>query len=133
MSIIMLCPKKCGTAYETAADAFKKMYRLTTGNEINASEEDDGKSDLVIIGSDAVNDFLLNEMLDRNVPDLGIRYGTDDYRCKTYRKGTRRVLILAGGRARSTILCCVRLLENVYGMPLFLGWRRDTEQRRNRA
>ena len=81
MSIIMLCPKKCGTAYETAADAFKKMYRLTTGNEINASEEDDGKSDLVIIGSDAVNDFLLNEMLDRNVPDLGIRYGTDDYRC----------------------------------------------------
>lgn len=132
MSIIMLCPKKCGTAYETAADAFKKMYRLTTGNEINASEEDDGKSDLVIIGSDAVNDFLLNEMLDRNVPDLGIRYGTDDYRCKTYRKGTRRVLILAGGRHVLLSMLCTAIMKSIW-MPLFLGWRRDTEQRRNRA
>lgn len=119
MSIIMLCPKKCGTAYETAADAFKKMYRLTTGKEINASEEDDGKSDLVIIGSDAVNDFLLNEMLDRNVPDLGIRYGTDDYRCKTYRKGTRRVLILAGGRARSTIYAVYGYYEKYMGCRYF--------------
>ena len=119
MSILILRPNECGKAYETAVSVFEKMYDLTTGEKALLSDSDDGESDLVVIGSDAVNDFLMNEMLEGTVGELGIRYGTDDYCVRTYKKGDRNVLILAGGRGRSTIYAVYDYFERHMGCRYF--------------
>lgn len=119
MSILIIPPKGCTKAYDTAVTAFQKMYRLTTGKSAALSDSDDKKSDLVIIGSDAVNDFLMNEMLEGTVPDLLIRYGTDDYRVLTYKKDGRNILVFAGGRARSLIYAVYDYFERVMGCRYF--------------
>ncbi len=103
MSLLIVRPEKCGKAYIMAAQAFADMYNKITGKSAVLSDCDDGKSTLVIIGSDAVNDFLMNELAEGAICDLGIRYGTDDYCIRTYKKGERNVLVLAGGRGRSTL------------------------------
>ena len=119
MSILILRPNECGKAYETAVSVFEKMYDLTTGEKALLSDSDDGESDLVVIGSDAVNDFLMNEMLEGTVGELGIKYGTDDYCVRTYKKGDRNVLILAGGRGRSTIYAVYDYFERHMGCRYF--------------
>ena len=102
MSIVILKP---GTeaVYEQAVKIFQRMYEAVTGKSMDVAETDDGKSDLVVIGSDAVNDFVLHEILELRLDGLGIRYGTDDYCIRTYTLNNRRMLILAGGRGRSAI------------------------------
>ncbi len=119
MSILVIPPNGCGKAYDTAVKTFRKMYLLTTGRSAAVSDSDDGKSDLVIIGSDAINDFLMNEMLYGSAPELSIQYGTDSYRILTYKKGERNVLVLAGGRARSTIYAVYDYFERVMGCRYF--------------
>ena len=103
MSTIILKPNQGEKAYSHAADAFYKLYKQVTAREITITEEDDGVSDLIVIGSDAVNDFVLNEVLELRIESLGIRYGTDDYCIRSHVCGNRKVLILAGGRGRSTL------------------------------
>lgn len=103
MSLLILAPSKSARAYTLAAEAFRDMYLKVTGISLNISENDDQESDLIVIGSDSVNDYLMNQILDLNIDKLPIRYGTDDYCILSYKDGTRNVLILAGGRGRSTI------------------------------
>lgn len=74
MSMIILKPSSEYDAYSEAAEVFKKMYKSTVGKVLTITENDDGASDLVIIGSDAVNDFLMNEMFEGRISlNLGIR------------------------------------------------------------
>lgn len=103
MSVSILKPTGSDVTYTHAAKAFQQLYQAVTNRAINITETDDGISDLVVIGSDAVNDFLMHEILEQNVSKLGIRYGTDDYCIRSCRKDNRNVLILAGGRGRSTL------------------------------
>ena len=78
MSAIILKPKDSEKAYLHAADAFCRLYTQVTGGEIAVTDTDDGVSDLIVIGSDAVNDFVAGEVLELRIESLGIRYGTDD-------------------------------------------------------
>lgn len=103
MSILILKPKNAAVGYDEAAKTFKNLYHKVTDISLKIALDDDGISDLVIIGSDAVNDFLLNEVLELRIGSLGIRYGTDDYCIKTENIFGRKILILAGGRVRSTL------------------------------
>ena len=102
MSLIIL-EATIDPAYRKAAETFNEMYKKVTGKTLNISREDDGKSDLVVIGSDAVNDFVMAEVLEGNLQSLGICYGTDSYTVKSHEKDGRKVLIFAGGRLRSTL------------------------------
>jgi len=102
--MIIIKPEHCHSAYLKAAEIFANMYKAVTGKEMELTNKDDGVSDLVIIGSDAVNPWLLNAMFEGLIPArLGITYGTDNYCIKSYKVGDRNVLLLAGGRGRSTI------------------------------
>lgn len=103
MSIIILKPNQGHISYTKAAEVFQNLYQKVTGKEIVVTETDDGVSDLIVIGSDSVNDFLMNEVLELRLDSLGIRYGTDDYCIRSYLQKKRKVLILAGGRGRSTL------------------------------
>ena len=116
MALCILKPTDGGPAYDAAASEFARLYEQVTnrGSALPIVETDDGVSDLVVIGNDAVNDFLMNEVLELRVRSLGIRYGTDDYCLHTYENGGRRVLVLAGGRGRSTLYAVYDYFER-YG------------------
>ena len=119
MSILLLKPTTDDKTYIKACDIFADLYNKVTGKNIATSIVDDDTSDLVVIGSDSVNDFLMNEYLNSNISELNIRYGTDDYCIKTYKKDNRNVLILAGGRGRSTIYAIYDYFERVMGCGYF--------------
>lgn len=101
--MLIIRPEGCGKAYIIAAENFRTMCEKTTGIKAEISDKDDGKSDIAVIGTDAVNEFLADEIFLGNTGDLNIRYGTDDYLIRTYKKDGRNVLVLAGGRGRSTL------------------------------
>lgn len=103
MALLILAPKGAAPAYDLAAKAFRTMYEQVTGQRLAMATCDDGVSDLVVIGSDSVNDYLMSQILELRLDTLGIRYGTDEYCIRSYRDGQRNVLILAGGRGRSTL------------------------------
>lgn len=111
MSALILKPAQCEAAYTRCAEIVQKMYLDVTGKLLSISEEDDGVSDLFVIGSDSVNDFVMNEILELNIESPKIRYGTDDYSLISYTKNGRRILIFAGGRGRSTIYAAYDFFE----------------------
>ncbi len=119
MSILLLKPTTDDKTYIKACDIFADLYNKVTGKNIATSIVDDDTSDLVVIGSDSVNDFLMNEYLNSNIGELNIRYGTDDYCIKTYKKDNRNVLVLAGGRGRSTIYAIYDYFERIMGCAYF--------------
>lgn len=111
MSILILKPTDSHSAYGHAACITRDLYEKITGISLTVAEEDDQRSDLIVIGSDSVNDFVMNEILCGNVQGFDIRYGTDDYCLHSYVKDGRRILILAGGRGRSTVYAVYDLFE----------------------
>lgn len=119
MAVLILKPAYGEAAYEQAADVFAEMYEKVTGEALQIAETDDGSSDLVVIGSDSVNDFLMDEMFAGRFDDLHIRYGTDDYCMRSYQSGDRKVLVLAGGRGRSTIYAVYDYFERFAGCRYF--------------
>lgn len=119
MAIRIISPTDAAAPYCKAAEVFQTLYEQVTGTRLPLESTDDGRSDLVVIGSDAVNDFLMQEMLELRVESLGIRYGTDDYCLYTYRRDTRRVLVLAGGRGRSTLYAVYDYFERYAGCQYF--------------
>lgn len=103
MSLLILAPGEAAAAYSLAAKAFQTMYCKVTGKTLDIVTEDDQTSDLIVIGSDSVNDYLMNQVLELKLDSLQIRYGTDDYCIRSHTDNDRNVLILAGGRGRSTL------------------------------
>lgn len=104
MSILIIKPDHCGDAYIEAANVFQSMYEKVTGKMLSIADCDDGVSDLVVIGSDAVNKWVLDRMFEGDIPArLGLTYGTDSYCIKSFCFEGRNVLVLAGGRGRSTL------------------------------
>lgn len=128
MSIIVIKPGECEKAYNLAVDIFCRMYKNITGRTIEISNIDDGKSDVIAIGSDAVNDFVMNEILESRIENLGIRYGTDDYSIKSYKNNGRNIIVLAGGRGRSTIYSVYAYFEKYCGCNYF--WDGDVIPKR---
>jgi len=119
MSLIILKPVSAPMAYTRAAEAFRKLFRQVTGGDISITQTDDGVSDLILIGSDAVNDFVMNEVFQLRLGRLGIRYGTDDYCIRSHSLGDRKALILAGGRGRSTLYAVYAYFEKYLGCHYF--------------
>ena len=119
MALLILAPDKAAPAYTLAAEAFRTMYRQVTGETLRLSTEDDRTSDLVVIGSDSVSDYLMNRILSLELEALPIRYGTDDYCILSHKDGNRKVLILAGGRGRSTLYAVYDYFERYAGCHYF--------------
>ncbi len=111
MSMVILKPKTGSKTYEIAANAFAEMYEKVTGITLPVLTEDDGESDLVLIGSDAVNETVMNLYLAQKTDDFGIRYGTDDYCMRSYKDGKRKMLILAAGRGRAALYAVYDFFE----------------------
>lgn len=119
MNALILKPTQGEPVYDEAAGVFQAMYEKITGVRLAICEEDDGVSDLFVIGSDAVNDFVMNEMFEQRLSGFGIRYGTDDYAIRSCTVGTRKVVYLAGGRGRSTLYAVYDYFERYAGCHYF--------------
>ena len=59
MSVLILKPTGCHSAYAHATRIACEFYSKVTGIEPTVSECDDLCSDLIVIGSDSVNDFAI--------------------------------------------------------------------------
>lgn len=99
----ILSPDTDEKAYAVSVDEFQSLYKKITGTKLDITMKDDGKSDLVVIGSDSVNSFASEMIFKDVIPGFKIKYGTDDYHILSAKYGKRKILFLAGGRGRSTI------------------------------
>lgn len=99
----IVAPEDSEKVYAIAAREFQKLYREVTGQTLPIVREPGETGDLVVIGSDSVNDFASQLIFDGLVESYGIRYGTDDYALRSMVWRGRNTLVLAGGRGRSTL------------------------------
>ena len=77
MSAKILRPE--GEIFEIAASEFRKYAALLTGESPEAVSEDDGASDLFILGNDAENPFAGTAYLAGRLETAGVRCGSDDF------------------------------------------------------
>ena len=120
MPLHIYCPAASAPAYQAAAEAFQSLWQAVTGELLPLVSTDNGRSDLILIGSDAVNDAVMHEVLELRLRALPLRYGTDDYVLQSHTlPGDRRALILAGGRGRSTLYAVYHYFEAFAGCRYF--------------
>ena len=115
----IIAPATGEPAYARASAEFARLWEAITQTAPEFTDIYDTPDDIVIIGSDAVNDALTDKMIYGEIADFGIRYGTDDYCIRCFAENGRRVLILAGGRGRSTIYAVYDFFERVCGCHWF--------------
>jgi hypothetical protein len=126
----VIIPSAGEPAYRVAGEVFCEMWEKVTGAKPR-SVPDDGKlppGDLVLIGSDAVNPVVHRLILQARIENLGVRYGTDDYRILSLKDGERTVLVLAGGAGRSTIYAVYDFFRKKAGAEYF--WDGDVIPKR---
>ena len=98
----ILVPDQGELAYLRAGEAFRDMYGKVTGVTLEIVDQYEPDCDLVVIGSDAVNDFTAKAFAADWIDTLRIRYGTDDYALRSVEADGQKYLFLAGGRGRRT-------------------------------
>ena len=103
-------PKEEGI-YRIAADEFISFWRQATGQKLSVTLKDDGRSDLVVLGSDAVNAFTHAKIIEKVISQFSIATDTDDYEIVSAEQGGRRFLFIAGGRPRSLLYGVYRFFE----------------------
>ena len=108
--IKLLIPGEKGI-FQIAAAEFNSFYHRITGKKIISIRQDDFKSNLIVLGSDAENPLVHQWVIDGITPDLAIRTGTDDYVIRSIRTGKRNCLLLAGGRPRALLYAVYHFFE----------------------
>lgn len=115
--------------YDIAADVFSKLYFELCGKSAEIVTEDDGTDDLVVIGSDSVNNFVFNLILNKNINNISVAPGSDDYVIESIVLDGRKILLLCGGRGRSTLYAVYRYFEEYCGCRYF--WDGDVIPKTN--
>ena len=116
MDVRIVYPSRSHSGYKIACDIFSEMAKKVADvNSYICTDEDASDSKncpiTVLIGSDAVNNVTASLYLSMKTESFEIRYATDDYCIRSVRDGENNYLILAGGRARSTIYAVYRYFE----------------------
>ncbi|MFA6715792.1 MAG: hypothetical protein WCS27_10475, partial [Victivallaceae bacterium] len=115
----ILKPDTGGKAYEIAAVEFQSFYKQVTAKELEIISAPDEHSDLIVIGSDAVNLFSSQMIFKDVIAGFKIRYETDDYHILSAKSRKRKILFLAGGRGRSTIYAVYDFFKRQAGCRYF--------------
>lgn len=113
----ILQPKTDNSSVQHAAEIFCDMYAKITGDTLEFCTEDDG-DDLILIGDDSVNPVSARLFIEGKCAFRTV-IGTDGYHIVSYKDGNRNLLILAGGRGRSTIYAVYRYFEKFCGCSYF--------------
>ena len=97
--------------FKIAAEEFISFYSRMTGEKPSITTADDGKSDMVVLGSDAVNAFTHSKIIEKVLPDLRIPAGSDAYKILSVADHGRTLLFLAGGRNRAILYALYHFFE----------------------
>ncbi|MBM3888496.1 MAG: hypothetical protein FJ388_05145 [Verrucomicrobia bacterium] len=130
----LLIPSSGEPAYRVAGQTFCDLWQKVAGAKprtITCADPDDGKlpsGGVVLIGSDAANPVVHRLILHARIENLGVRYGTDDYRILSLPHEGRTLLILAGGAGRSTIYAVYDFFRRRAGAEYF--WDGDVIPKR---
>ena len=115
----IVAPLSADKGYRFAVDEFVQLCEKITGYSPEIIEDDDGASNLVIIGSDAVNKVSEKLLLSRKIRNFSFRFASDDFDIRTESVDGRKMLFLSGGRVRSTIYAVYTYFERVCGCRWF--------------
>ncbi len=107
----ILVPKKQGV-FRIAGEEFAAIWKKSTGETLPVVTRDDGKSDLVVLGSDAVNAFAHAKIIEKVIPQFRIRTNMDDYQLISAKDGKRNLLFIAGGRPRALLYGVYHFFES---------------------
>ncbi len=119
MSTLIIAPARAERSYTIAAEVFADMWAKITGETLAVATEDDGSSDLVLIGSDSANGVAARFILDGKLPQPEVVYGGDGYAIISSDLENRQVLHLAGGRGRGTLYAVYDYFERAAGCRYF--------------
>ncbi|MFA6716703.1 MAG: alpha-N-acetylglucosaminidase TIM-barrel domain-containing protein, partial [Victivallaceae bacterium] len=126
----ILKPSVNGNTYGIAAEEFRSFYEKITGIRPEIITADDKSSDLIVIGSDAVNPFAAEMIFAKVIKGFRIKYDSDDYHLLSARDGKRKLLFIAGGRGRAVLYAVYDFFERRAGCRYF--WDGDiVPQRKN--
>ncbi len=98
----ILVPGKQGV-YQIAANEFASLWQRVTGKKLAVTVCDDGRSDLIVLGSDALNAFAHGKIVGKEIAQFGIRADSDDFQLLSLAEGGRTVLFIAAGRPRALL------------------------------
>ncbi|MGI5925282.1 MAG: alpha-N-acetylglucosaminidase TIM-barrel domain-containing protein [Lentisphaeria bacterium] len=98
----ILIPKNEGI-FRIAADEFARLWRQVTGQTLPVELADDGQSDLVVLGSDAVHAFTHEKIIAGVIPQFSLVTDGDTYQIVSAEEAGRRFLFIAGGRPRALL------------------------------
>ncbi|OQA84837.1 MAG: Alpha-N-acetylglucosaminidase (NAGLU) tim-barrel domain protein [Lentisphaerae bacterium ADurb.Bin242] len=125
----LLIPENSGI-FQIAADAFAELWRKITGEFPERTQylspED---SRVIVFGSDAVNPFVHEKIMEGLFDGFRIRCGSDDYHLLSLERDGREYLFLAGGRPRALLYAVYRFFEVRAGVRYF--WDGDRIPMRN--
>ena len=123
MKIYIIYPSNGHSAYKIAAEEFSSYCERTSSiRPILITDKAELPSDadgIVVIGSDAVNNYAAGLYLARKIDDLGFRYNTDAYRVFTKEIDGVSHLFIAGARPRATLYATYRYFEKILGCRWF--------------
>ncbi|MFA9478761.1 alpha-N-acetylglucosaminidase TIM-barrel domain-containing protein [Phycisphaerales bacterium AB-hyl4] len=94
-----------------AADAFSSLWFQVTGQRLAVTTEPDSQGDLIVLGSDAVNAYAFEKIIDNTIRDFSITTDADDYEIVSATDNGRKLLFLAGGRPRALLYAVYRFFE----------------------
>ena len=98
----ILIPRNDGI-FLIAAEEFAGLWRQVTGKKLNIVCSDDGKSDLIVLGSDAVHSFSHAKIIEKRIKQFSVRADTDDFQLVSCSEPGRTLLFIAGGRPRALL------------------------------
>lgn len=123
MELTVIYPSHGHKAYQIAAEAFAELASQVSGAvcrlQTDSASLPQDNSPVVVLGTDAANQYAADLYLKRSIDDFEIRYNTDDYRMYTRNIDGHPHLFLAGGRPRSTLYAVYRYFEKYCGCRWF--------------
>ncbi len=102
-----------------AAQTFATLWQQITGKKLPLLTRDDGKSDLIIFGSDAVNSFVHSKIIEKQISCFAIRTDSDDYQLLSKSDHQRTLLFIAAGRPRALLYAVYHFFEMRAGCRYF--------------
>jgi len=97
--------------FQLPAQEFKKYYEQITGSKAVITAVPAAGEDMVILGSDAVNSYTHDKILDGTLPELNIVTGSDSYKIVSVRGNGRNLLFFAAGCKRAYFYAVYHFFE----------------------
>ncbi len=114
----ILVPENQGI-YRIAANEFAALWQRVTGKKLSVTACDDGKSDLIVLGSDAVHPFSHAKIIEKHIGQFSVRVDMDDFQLVSCSEPARTMLFIAGGRPRALLYGVYHFFELQAGCRYF--------------